>query len=651
MLSKISQTNFLNVGDSLLKGRYIVEDVDTNSYRCTAKNTTLNSSFTLIFKQPDEDLDDFNRLSQLLIGLTPHQTIVNAIMVWTDDEKKLSFRVQDLPGNGCTFDEYFDNVKNAVSNEEKYIKLMNVGIAIANSLNDIYEYEYKYDFDENYQFKLTFEIDKSNILISDENEEICIINFAYYRNSSYEYYSLQKEGMKYLLGLMSDAINILGLKNEGEILNVDRVEEIESKTENIKNELSRLLDSLPMNGGRSNSVVLQELKDKFSASIDKIQATNSEVDLRNFPSYIEYLSAQIDNNNLSSFTDFSQKLQEFKEKVIGHEENKTDMINEDQKKAEELEIKAKEVEIEVAENMAKQIGDPINNLVNHEDWNDIWPLTEDRILYATLLFRSPIKITPKEEQFVRLYYGKYKGNKQHSFSTWAKDSEYLNKTQILVGNSCAGFAIVLNSPRNWYSKNEIRELYREIINKKRIAIIYQEGDKSPDAIRYVIVNRIKEARNEINSNIIKDKYQEGGWNIIDDNGLREEIGSNVEASITIPIYSQESSRQGKKNMDSICAVAHFELVQAFHSPEDVKKVNEIASKLAEFVQDHEIFRSMTESIMPRIAALANYREISKKANGQKTAPLKNPSKIIEAAGKPNRAKKREQEILRRTRIH
>jgi hypothetical protein len=60
---------------------------------------------------------------------------------------------------------------------------------------------------------------------------------------------------------------------------------------------------------------------------------------------------------------------------------------------------------------------------------------------------------------------------------------------------------------------------------------------------------------------------------------------------------------------------------------------------------------MTESIMPRIAALANYREISKKANGQKTAPLKNPSKIIEAAGKPNRAKKREQEILRRTRIH
>jgi hypothetical protein len=223
----------------------------------------------------------------------------------------------------------------------------------------------------------------------------------------------------------------------------------------------------------------------------------------------------------------------------------------------------------------------IDNLVNDKDLNEIWPPTENRIFYATLLFKSVIH----EDQFVRVYFGRYEKDIQHSSSNWEKDNELFAKEKLLISNSCAGFPIV------YYNEQDRKELNRD----KGIRFkLYHHNDF--EFIKYVIVKDVKKAKTE--PGIIRSRYQKAGWNLTTKDGLSDgEVSDNVDSMITIPIYKPNSTIIDK---DAILAVVHIEIIQVL-DPNDLDKISE---QLALLIQSK--FTDVIISLFHRTSESSKY---------------------------------------------
>ncbi len=499
----------LHKNEELLGGRYRIEERLGNlTYK--AVNTTLDTFFTLRFKDINESDENFDASVKMLMNFKDHNNIAYAIMKWTDEDEdgnKLLFIVQEYLEGVDTFNDYLLG-KNGI--RLKHIKLIEVTIVLAT----LYE--------RMRQSGSVMEIDKSNILIHSKGVKI-----TYFGQPIAEY-------SKNLLDLISNALKSLQISDGN---NLSRREKESIKQDlfyvtEFENEMEDIDDSEYL------SILKEKLK-KITSKVDKLQENNS---FHEFEKCIEDFYRRLENIGSTNI-----ELQD-----LINELNRVKAIEEESMK-----------NLSIIKGVVKSFEQFIDNLVKNDDLNQVWQPTEERIFYATLLFRSIID----EDEFVRIYFGKYKKNLLYSYSDWEKDGEFLTKEKLLVSNSCAGFPII------WHETIGRIELEKE----KRIKFDLNVSDS--ESIKYVLARDVKKARSE--NGIISQKYQKAGWNLTTKDGKNDgEVSDDVDCTITIPVYKPYSI--GNK---FILAVAHFELIQVLEEEELVKIAESLSSLVHNKLED------------------------------------------------------------------
>jgi hypothetical protein len=510
--------------DELLGGRYIIEEqLGCLTYK--ARNTTLGKYFILRFQHINENDDDFEISAQMLMKFKGHDNIANGIMKWRDKNEngeELSFVVQEYLEGAISLDAYLNQSKKLRS---KRIKLVEVAIA----LSTIYEVLYNYNS--------MLAVEKPNILI--HNEKIKITWFK--RQVTQEYSSIHK-----LLDLISHALNDLKINTETKLFSREKVE--------INKDLKEL--------GSINTIQdLPNLKNRLKVIVGKIDKLIDQNSFISFENYIEEFYDCLENKGYSH-PDFKNLIDGL-EKIKKQEERPMDNVPD-----------------ELITVSIKSFEDFIDSLIQNQELNKVWPLTEERVFYATLLFKSVIK----EDQFTKIYFGKYKKDVQYAFSNWDKDRDALAQKELLISNSCAGFPIV------WYEEKHRREMEEE----KSIKFKFN-NENGLKFIEYVTVENVKNAIKSKTS-IIANRYQKAGWNLTTKTGEDDgEVSDNISWMITIPIYKPSSINMEK---ESIIAVVHFELIQNLTSEELVEiaqcLLSTVHSKLTDIISLFDIIIQISE---------------------------------------------------------
>jgi hypothetical protein len=519
--------------DELLGGRYIIEEqLGCLTYK--AKNTTLDTYFILRFKDVNESDEEFNTSTQILMNFKGHDSVAHGIMKWNDindSGEKLSFVVQKYLEGAISLDTYF---RQEGSVRSRRIKLIEVAIV----LSGLYEIMHEHSW--------IFEIQKSNIFIQDEQ-----IKINGFKKPSFE----QPNTIHYILNLVNDILPDLQVNEFSNFPSAGRAKISDDLETEISNELKELVD---INFVENLSGFREKLR-TTTLKIDKFIDHNSSSE---FEDYIQDFFSEFkkDRSSNSDFQELRNRLKQIKiteEKLIRKAPDK--LIKESVKSFEEF----------------------IDDLVKEEGLIQAWPI-EDRVFYATLLFKS----VADEDQFTKIYFGKYKKAILYSFSNWDKDYDFLAREQLLISNSCAGFPII------WYDKNSRKELEGET----RIEFQLNKNEQNIEFIEYVIAKDVKGAIKS-RTGIIANRYQKAGWRLITKDGSRDgEVSDDIDYMITIPIYQTNSIGTEK---ESIIAVVHFELIQNL----TLSKAKEIAKCLSLLVYNK--FTSVA-SLFNLICELAQY---------------------------------------------
>jgi hypothetical protein len=519
--------------DKLLGGRYIIEEqLGCLTYK--ARNTTLDTYFILRFKDVNESDEEFDTSTQMLMNFKGHDNVAHGIMKWNDindSGEELSFIIQEYLEGAISLNTYFSQEKSVRS---RRIKLIEVAIV----LSGLYEIMHEHGWD--------FEIEKSNIFIQEEKIKI---------NGFNKPDSKQINAIHYIFNLVNDILNDLQVNEFSDFLSTGRAKISDDLETAISNELKELAN---INFVENLSDFREKLR-TTSIKVDKLMDHNSSSE---FEVYIQDFFSEFKENRFSNsdFQELRNRLEQIKiteEKLIRKAPDK--LIKESVKSFEKF----------------------IDDLVKEKSLIRAWKIKE-RVFYATLLFKS----VAEENQFTKIYFGKYKKDILYSSSNWDKDYDFLAREQLLISNSCAGFPIV------WYDENSRKELEGET----RIEFQLSKNEKNFEFIEYVITKDVKGAIKS-RAGIIANRYQKAGWRLTTKDGSRDgEVSDDIDYMITIPIYQTNSIGTEK---ESIIAVVHFELIQDL----TLLKAKEIAKCLSLLVYNR--FTSVA-SLFNIICELAQY---------------------------------------------
>lgn len=532
--TELIKKNVFGIGQKVLNGRYEIEDFirdkDGTIQAYKARNTTLKSSFTLKFQQTKESNEDFNTIAEGLMHFKGDENVANTIAKWVHEDKdskdKISFVVQEYLV-GESFDDYF-NGKDSI--ESKQIKLIEVGVALAR----LYDLMGRCD--------LLFKIDVSNILICDDRVKITNFKIA----------DPEKNGAHYLLEVINGVIDSIYIRDSHQLLEAEK--EIKDKIKKRKNEVLNYDEEQGFDDKE-----LEDLCKSLQGLVDELNELRQKRGVGDFGVYITNIYETLNEHEIKDIklNDFIEKSNAFKNKLSTPSRLRKEFV--------------------------RIFEESISNLLQDDSLNNIWPLSEERNFYATLLLKSNITNSEGQEQFIRTYFGRYENFTMCSWSDWEKDRKFFGKSDnILIGKSCAGFPIV------WYNKDDRSKIEKE---HKIIVECFAETNR----IKYVLTHDVMQAKQE--EGLIRDRYQKGGWNLTTKEGKHEDLSAEVQVLITIPIYKPFSNVHGNKDAKSILGVAHFELIQ---SNLPLNNLKEIAEKISALVQSYRInanvLRQMTEEI-------------------------------------------------------
>lgn len=476
--------NDLKIGDPLLNGRYVIEDLirDENGSICAykAKNTTLNGSFILKFGRKEER-DNFDKISDFLMKFKGDENVANTIARWSDGEQ-VKFVVQEYL-TGEKLEDYFSRNNSVYS---KIAELIDLGIV----LSRLYTLMHRN--------KTLFEINKSHVLICDG--KIKITDFGITEPN--------KNGFHYLLDLITTIFHKMYAINSLEGTDFMKTkEDLTSKMEIVGKKISLFLQS--------------EQKDlnSFSDMAKTFDGISKELKIleqypQHFNNYLQdmttrNISGEInDKNIILEFNNFIEKLNKFKKEMHPTV----------------VDLREKWVEI---------LEKNIDNLNKNNDLNQVWPI-EERIFYVTILLRSRLDVDSDNESFIRTHFGMYKGGTQYASSNWNKDYNLINAAPILINDSCAGLPIV------WYDKQQKEKIDQD---QEWIEVSVEEEIKF---IRYILTHNVVEAKEK--SELIKEKYKKGGWTLTTKNGEPEVLSDDVSSLITVPMYKSSLSDKAKNSM-------------------------------------------------------------------------------------------------------